>query len=91
MRHFDLLNFQHILLWLIPTVLFIIVFAVGLGYMHLHGRDSEQRKSRIIYRYPGDIEDRDAPFPLVMMLIVAGTVAWVFFYMVFIGLSPIKI
>ena len=52
---------------------------------------AEERKQKIIYRFPEGIEDRNAPFPLVMMLIIAGTLAWVFFYIVGTGLLGVKI
>ncbi len=32
MRIFDILNIQHYILYLFPTLVFIFVFASGLGY-----------------------------------------------------------
>ena len=37
------------------------------------------------------IEDRQAPFPLALLLIIAGTVVWAFFYILVIGLWGVKI
>lgn len=91
MRFYELLNFQHLMLAVFPTLLFIILFAIGLGFSHFHRDDDGERKKRIIYRYPEGIGDRDAPFPLVMTLIVAGTVLWAFFYILMNGLLGVKI
>lgn len=76
---------------LFSTAIFIIVFGIALGYRYFQTKDAEERKKRIIYKYPADIEDRDAPFPLVMLLIIVGTVIWSFFYILLHGLLGVKI
>ncbi len=91
MRHFNLLNFQHIMGYLFPTLIFILIFGLALAYSHLRSEDAEERKKKIIHRFPEDIEDRDAPFPLSMILIIAGSVIWVFFYILAHGLLEVKI
>jgi hypothetical protein len=91
MRFFSLLNFQHIILYLFPTLIFIWIFGLALAFTHLRSEDAEARKRKIIYRFPEGIEDRDAPFPLSMMLIIAGSVIWVFFYILITGLLEVKI
>lgn len=91
MRHFNLLNFQHIMGYLFPTLIFIVIFGLALAFSHLRSQDAEERKKRIIYRFPEDIEDRDAPFPLSMILIIAGTFIWAFFYILAHGLLGVKI
>ncbi|MDX9788292.1 MAG: hypothetical protein RBT11_16050 [Desulfobacterales bacterium] len=91
MRFFELLNFQHLVLALLPTLLFILVFALALRFGHFKGEKDEDRKNRILYRYPEGIEDRAAPFPLAMILIIAGTVLWAFFYILLHGLLGVKI
>ena len=91
MRLFNLLNFQHIMLYLFPTLIFILIFGLALAFSHLESDDAKERKKNITYRFPEDIEDRDAPFPLSMMLIIAGTVIWVFFYILVTGLLGVKI
>lgn len=91
MRHFNLLNFQHIMLYVFPALLFMVIFGLALAYSHLRGKDAEKRKKNIIYRFPEEIEDRDAPFPLSMILIITGVVIWVFFYILAHGLLGIKI
>jgi len=91
MRFFDLLNFQHVMGLLFSTLIFMLIFGLALAYSHLKSDDAEERKKKIIYRFPGDIEDRDAPFPLAMMLIMAGVLIWVFFYILITGLLGVKI
>jgi hypothetical protein len=91
MRFFELLSFQHVMLAFLPTLVLIIVFALFLGYSRLRRENDEERQQRIIYRYPEDIEDRDAPFPLAMTLVVAGTVLWGFLYILLTGLLGVKI
>jgi hypothetical protein len=52
---------------------------------------SVDRLTRIIEEYPGGIEGRNAPFPLVVTLIIAGAVIWSLLYIVLIGLFKVKI
>ena len=91
MRFFHLLNMQHVYGLVFTTLLFMVVFGLALKFSHFNSDDAEKRKTRIIYRYPDGIEDRDAPFPLSMTLIIAGTVIWVFFYILMTGLLGVKI
>ena len=91
MRYFAFLNFEHLMWVALPTVIFIILFGIALGFMYIRTEDSELRKKRIIYRYPDDIEDRNAPYPLAMLLILVGTIIWSFFYILGTGLLEVKI
>ena len=76
---------------LFPTLIFMLVFGVGLAFSHFHGPDSDERKRAIFYCYPEKIEDRNAPFPLSMLLIIVGTLIWMFFYILGIGILGVKI
>jgi hypothetical protein len=91
MRFFDLLNFQHVMGYVFLTLIFILIFGLALAYSHLESDDAKERMQKIIYRFPGGIEDRDAPFPLAMILIIAGTLIWMFFYILLTGLLGVKI
>ena len=91
MRFFDLVNFQHIIIYLFPTLAFIILLGLFLGQSHFITQHSEKRKTEISYRFPDGIEDRNAPFPLAMALVIAGAVMWGFFYILFIGIFEVKI
>lgn len=91
MRYFALLNWQHVILYVFPTLVFILLFAAALGFVHLKAADSQERRRRITYRFPDGIEDRDAPFPLAMALIVTGTLVWAVFYILMTGILGVKI
>jgi hypothetical protein len=91
MRFFELLNLQDMVLYFFPAVLAILIFAIALGYVHFRTARSEERMRRSYYTFPEDIEDRQAPFPLSLILIIAGTVVWAFFYILVIGLWGVKI
>ena len=91
MRLFYLTTFEDIVLWLFPTLVFMIVFGVGLAFTRFRGPDDERREKEIIYRYPAGIEDRNAPFPLIMTLTIAGTFIWAFFYILMHGVLGVKI
>ena len=91
MRYFDLLNIQHFVLYLFPALASIVIFAVGLGFYYLRGGDSEERETRIIEEYPGGIQGRNAPFPLILILIIGGTVIWSLAYILLIGLLGVNI
>lgn len=93
MRFFTLSNFQDIMLYVFPTLVFMILFGIGLAYarFRVRGPEDEARQSRIIYHFPAGIKDRDASFPLVMTLIIVGTAIWAFFYILMHGLLGVKI
>ena len=91
MRLFELLGFQHVMLYLFPALIFIILFALFLGVSHFHGRDSERRAREIVERFPDGIEGRNAPFPLAMTLTIAGTLIWGTLYIGFTGMLGVKI
>ena len=91
MRYFEVLGIQHFFMYLFPAIAFIVLFIIGLGFYHISRRDSAERETRIIERYPGGIEGRNAPFPWIAYLIVFGTVVWVFVYIFFISVFEVRI
>jgi len=91
MRLFELLAQQHLFIYIFPALLFMIIFGLFLGYTHFFSDRSDERKKEIIYRFPGGFEDRNAPFPLGMTLTIIGTVVWVFFYILAIGVFEVAI
>jgi hypothetical protein len=91
MRYFELLNFQHVMGYIFPTLLFMVVFGVGLAFSHFRGKDDPARKTAIAGQFPDGIQDRNAPYPLVMVLIIAGTIIWGLFYILMHGLLEVKI
>jgi hypothetical protein len=78
-------------MYLFPALAFILIFAAALGYVYVRRRTSDERVTRIIEEYPGGIEGRNAPFPLVVTLIIAGTLVWCLLYIVLTGLLKVKI
>ncbi len=91
MRYFELLNLQHFVLYLFPALATIVLFVAGLGFYYLRRRDSAEKETRIIEEYPGGIQGRNAPFPIVLLLIIGGTVIWALAYILLIGFLGVKI
>ena len=91
MHYFELRNFQHFMLYLLPTLLFIVIFAIGLAYTHFRDKDTEEKMTKVVHTYVGGIEERNAPFPLVLILILAGTILWGFLYIILTGVLEVKI
>ena len=91
MRYFELLNFQQFVLYLLPAWAFILVFTAGLAFAHFRTKESEKKLSKIIEEYPGGIKGRNAPFPLVLYMIIAGTVLWALAYILLNALLGVKI
>jgi hypothetical protein len=85
MRFFNLLGFQHVVLFFIPTLILIILLYWGFSRTHFQGKDSEERKKTVVHQYPEGIEEMNAPFPVILILIIAGFLLWAFFYAFGIG------
>jgi len=91
MRYFEVLGIQHFVMYLFPAIAFFVLFVIGLGFYHIRRRDSAERESRVIERFPEGIEGRNAPFPLMAYLVLYGTIIWVIAYILLIGLLKVKI
>lgn len=91
MRFFALLNFQHLMAVVFPTLLFMVVFFTGLGYVHFRTKNAERRKNAITHVFADGIEDRDAPFPLFMVLVIVGVIIWAILYITLHGVLGVKI
>ena len=91
MRYFEVLGMQHFFIYFFPAIAFIALFIIGLGFYHIHRKDSAERETRIIEHYAGGIEGRNAPFPLLAYLVVFGTIIWVLAYIILIGVLKVKI
>ena len=91
MRYFELLGVQHFVMYFFPALAFIVLFISGLGFYHFRRKDSSERETRIIEEYPDGIQGRNAPFPLIIYLTIAGTVIWVLAYILLIGGLGVKI
>ena len=91
MRLFELLNFQDVVLYLFPALIFLFIFGTALAYSHFNTRDSEGRQKKIYGQYTEGFETKNAPFPLSLVLIIIGTVVWAFLYTLIVGLLGVKI
>jgi Na+/H+ antiporter NhaC len=91
MRYFEVLGFQHFAMYLFPAIAFIALFIIALGFYHIKRKDSAERESRVIERFPEGIEGRNAPFPIIAYLVLCGTIIWVIAYIVLIGVLEVKI
>ena len=70
MHYFELRNIQHFVLYLLPAVLGVLIFAIGLARTHFRREDADVRMPQVPTTYVGGIEERNAPFPLVLVLII---------------------
>ncbi|MFH1487840.1 MAG: hypothetical protein ABII06_02965 [Pseudomonadota bacterium] len=91
MHYFYLRDIQHFVLYLFPALLGVFVLAAGLGYSHFRRPKSGEEDTHVHHIYADGIVDAKGPFPLVLILIIAGTVLWAFFYILFLGLMGGKI
>jgi hypothetical protein len=91
MRLFEMVGIEDFVLYFFPSMALIFVFAAGLSFAYIRRKNSEDKLTTIIEKFPGGIEGRNAPFPLVLFMIIAGTVIWALGYILFIGLSGIII
>jgi hypothetical protein len=91
MRLYAVLNFQDIIVYLFPTLIFVLVFVLALSYAHFRTKRSEEKGNRVYHRFPEEIEERHGPFPIVLVLTIAGAIVWGFLYILVIGLLGVKI
>lgn len=91
MRYFELLGLQHVILFVFPALIFMILFYLGITRTHFHGKDSKERLTKSVHSYPHGLESRNAPFPLILILIVAGFLIWTFLYTIGTGTLGVKI
>ena len=91
MHFFELRNIQHFILFFFPAFLTVFLIGIGLAFTHFRTKRSEQNKDRIYYEYDEGIQDKNSPFPLILILTIGGTVLWAIFYILAIGLMEVKI
>ncbi len=91
MRFFPLEGFRDIILFLFPTLIFMILVYLAWSRSHFHTKKSAEREQQVLHQYPDGIEDRNAPFPLFLILVIVGFVLWAVFYMLGIALLGVKI
>jgi len=91
MHYFRLMGWQHVVLAVFPALVLVILLYLALAGVHLRPHRADEEKKTAVHRYAGEIEAQDAPFPLILILIIAGFLLWVFFYVLGNGLLGVKI
>ena len=91
MHYFLLRDIQHFVLYLFPALLCVFLLAAGLGYSHFRRRKAEEEETHVHRIYADGIVDAKGPFPLVLILVIVGTVLWAFLYILFSGLMEVRI
>lgn len=91
MHYFELRNIQHFFCYFFPAIVSVFLLAAALAYSHFRTRGSEEKKKGAYHSYPEGIVDEKGPFPLVLILVIAGTIIWAFFYILVTGLLEGKI
>jgi len=89
MRFFELLNTQHVLALILLTLIFAILFGVTLSVLPLFGSKARVLNIKAVQHFADGIEKADGPFPMIMALIVGGTVLWAIYYILYYGLSEV--
>jgi hypothetical protein len=89
MRFFELLNTQQVLALTILAVIFAILFGVTLWVLPMSGPKARVSNIKVVQQFADSIEKADGPFPMIMALIIGGTVLWVLYYILFYGLSEV--
>ncbi|MCG8332887.1 MAG: hypothetical protein MJE63_00090 [Proteobacteria bacterium] len=90
MRFFEIVNLQHALGSLLVPLIFMVLFGVGLSLMPLVN-SKDKKPSKELHQFNDDISEGDNPFPMVMALIIIGTVVWALFYILYYGFSEVTI
>jgi hypothetical protein len=86
MRFFDLLNLRHVALFVFPTLIFVIVFAMALRRIYFRTDNSAKRLEEVRHVFPGNVGARNGPAPLALILIIAAFIIWALFYAVSMAL-----
>ena len=91
MRYFELLAFQHVVLFVFPALIFMILLYLGLSHSHFMAKTAEERKKKIVHRYPANLKSRNSPFPLILFLIIVGFLIWTVSYTLLTGILEVQI
>ena len=88
MRFFELLNLQHVIGYIFPTIVFMLIFGIGLAFAHFKTGSKPPEPG---HKFVDGLEDGHSPFPLIMVLIIAGTFIWGVAYILMYGLTEVKL
>lgn len=91
MRFFELLNTQQVFALTLLAAIFAILFGTALWGLPMFGDKSRVPNSKIVQRFIDGIEKADGPFPMFMALLIGASVLWALYYILFYGLSEVKL
>ena len=91
MHYFEVRNIQYFVMYFFPGLLAVFLIGVGLAFTHFRSRDSVEQDKEALYEFPGGVRDARNPFPLILLLVIVGTVIWAFFYILAMGLFEVRI
>ena len=89
MRFFELLNTQQVFALIIVAIIFFILFGVALVFIPMSGPISRAFNIKTIQHFADGIEKAEGPFPLIIALVIGGTLLWALYYILFYGLSEV--
>ena len=91
MRFFELLNFQHLMGSLLIPLIFLVLFGIGLSFLPLI--NSKEKKDAVgeAHEFNDNISEGNGPFPMIVALILVGTILWALFYTLWYGFSDMKL
>jgi len=91
MRFFALLNLQQVAAIIVITLIFLILFGVALSVLPMSGPRDRALSIKTAQRFSDGIEKGDGPFPLIISLLIGGTIVWALFYILFYRFSEVKL
>ena len=89
MRFFELLNTQQVIALVIIAIIFLILFGVALSVFPLSGPKNRTASIQAIQQFADGIQKGNGPFPLIIALLLGGTILWALFYILFYGFSEV--
>jgi hypothetical protein len=89
MRFFEILNNQQVAALIIIAIIFLILFGVALAFIPMSGPKAKAFNIKVIQNFADGINKGDGPFPLIITLLIAGTILWTVFYILFYGFSEV--
>jgi len=76
---------------LLVPLIFMVLFGVGLSFLPLINSKEKKEPALETHNFNDDISEGEGPFPMIMALIITGTVLWALFYTLWYGLSDMKL
>lgn len=89
MRFFELLNTLHVITLIIFAILFLILFGVALAFLPTSGGVEKTLNIKAIQHFADGIGKGEGPFPMIITLVIGGTILWALFYILFYGFSEV--